>query len=199
MLAPGLAYYVNRPAEYNDLPPELVSHTADHAQFDSFAGKRVVVIGGGQSALESAALLHEAGAGVQLVSRSPLRCARGRYKENRSFFARVKLPKAGIAPGWFNLGLERFPYAFQHFPRNVKDRLLRGRARFGTCRGLLAARPIEGKVMLHELRRVQELKVEDHCVMLRLSDNTSLKADHIFLRPATMSISVDYPCCLPRC
>ncbi len=72
VMALGLQYFVYRPAQYDHMPPELVSHTYDHERFDFLTGKRVAVIGGGQSALESAALLHESGAEVHLVHRSPL-------------------------------------------------------------------------------------------------------------------------------
>ncbi len=30
VMAPGLQHYIYRPAEYRSIPPELVSHTADH-------------------------------------------------------------------------------------------------------------------------------------------------------------------------
>src|SRR5579864_1996087 len=46
------------------LPPELVTHSSEHRDLARFAGAEVVVVGAGQSALESAALLHEAGARV---------------------------------------------------------------------------------------------------------------------------------------
>src|SRR5947208_3668422 len=62
VMAPGLAYYVYRPTEYGHIAAPLISHAADHHTFDRFIGQRVVVIGGGQSALETAALLHESGA-----------------------------------------------------------------------------------------------------------------------------------------
>lgn len=101
VMAPGLAYYVYRPAEYDHMPSELVSHSADHATFERFVGKRVVVIGGGQSALETAALLHEAGADVQVVSRSPIVWLTGDSLKGRTFFKRLRHPKAGISPGWF--------------------------------------------------------------------------------------------------
>src|SRR5207302_1716237 len=55
VMAPGLHYYLYRPAEYEHMPAGLVSHTGDHSSFDRFVGKSVVVIGGGQSALETAA------------------------------------------------------------------------------------------------------------------------------------------------
>jgi len=51
------------------LPCSLASHTAEHRELRKFAGKQVLVIGSGQSALESAALLHESGA--ESRNRSP--------------------------------------------------------------------------------------------------------------------------------
>ena len=68
VVAPGLSYYVHRPAEYDHFSSELVSHTAGHSTFEHFAGKQVVVVGGGQSALETAALVQEQGAQVHVVT-----------------------------------------------------------------------------------------------------------------------------------
>jgi len=48
-----------------------VSHSSAHRDFASFGGKQVLVIGGGQSALESAALMHESDADVEVLVRSP--------------------------------------------------------------------------------------------------------------------------------
>ncbi|MFG2524915.1 NAD(P)-binding domain-containing protein [Streptomyces sp. NPDC048527] len=48
----------------------LASHSSRHADLNAFAGRDVVVVGAGQSAQESAALLHEAGAKVQLLVRA---------------------------------------------------------------------------------------------------------------------------------
>jgi thioredoxin reductase len=50
----------------------VLSHSSQHTSLDGFAGREVAVIGAGQSALENAALLHEAGARVQIISRSPV-------------------------------------------------------------------------------------------------------------------------------
>jgi cation diffusion facilitator CzcD-associated flavoprotein CzcO len=69
VLATGIAPFAIRPPAFQRLPTELVSHSADHATLEGFAGKSVLVIGGGQSALEMAALLKEAGAGAHLVAR----------------------------------------------------------------------------------------------------------------------------------
>ena len=69
VLATGIGNFVWRPAEFDAVPPELASHSSEHRDLSRFNGHRVVVIGGGQSALESAALLHEAGAEVEVIAR----------------------------------------------------------------------------------------------------------------------------------
>jgi cation diffusion facilitator CzcD-associated flavoprotein CzcO len=66
-----MAPFAWRPPEFDGLPIELASHPFDHNDLSSFAGKRVLVIGAGQSALESAALFREAGAEVEIVARAP--------------------------------------------------------------------------------------------------------------------------------
>ncbi len=71
VVATGIAPFAWRPAEFNGLPPSQVSHSCDHKDLGVFAGKKVLVVGGGQSSLESAALLHEAGAGVEVIVRAP--------------------------------------------------------------------------------------------------------------------------------
>ena len=71
VVATGVLPHFHIPAELSGLPPELLSHTADHHRFDRFQGRRVAVVGAGSSALETAALLHEAGGEVQLVVRCP--------------------------------------------------------------------------------------------------------------------------------
>ena len=73
MIATGLANQEHRPAPFLGLPRELVSHSCEHEDFARFAGKRVAVVGAGQSGCESAALLSEVGADVDLFSREPIR------------------------------------------------------------------------------------------------------------------------------
>jgi FAD-dependent urate hydroxylase len=183
VIAPGLQYYTYSPPEYSHLDAELVSHSSDHRTFDRFVGKSVVIIGGGQSALETAALSHESGAYVQVVSRSPLVWIRDGpvFPEHRSFIERLRNPKAGIAPGWFNWGLEHFPYFFQRLPRATKDQILRGCGSYGPMGAAWLKPRVVGKVPVHEGQRVQQVKEVDGGVKLTLSNNKTLKADRIIL------------------
>lgn len=70
VIAAGIADFVNRPEVAAGLPRELASHTADHNDLSGFKDQDVLVVGGGQSALESAALMTEAGAAVEVVARA---------------------------------------------------------------------------------------------------------------------------------
>ena len=56
---------------FDHIAPEHVSHCYAGRRISEFSGKRVAVIGAGQSALESAALLHEAGSDVEIIARIP--------------------------------------------------------------------------------------------------------------------------------
>lgn len=63
VLALGFEYFKNLPAELDALiPAGRLGHTCDIVDFGRFAGRDVLIIGGRQSAFESAALVAEAGA-----------------------------------------------------------------------------------------------------------------------------------------
>ena len=71
VVATGIAEFTRRPAMLRELPIELASHVADHGDYEQFRGKSIAIIGAGQSALESAALMHEVGAEVEVLARHP--------------------------------------------------------------------------------------------------------------------------------
>ena len=70
VVAAGISPFAWRPPQFRALPQELVSHSSETTDLARFAGRTVAVVGAGQSALESAALLHEAGAEVEVLIRA---------------------------------------------------------------------------------------------------------------------------------
>jgi len=71
VLALGIGPFFYRPERFAGIPRELAPHSSDLSDFSQFRGKRVAVIGKGQSALEYAALLHENQVEVQILTRAP--------------------------------------------------------------------------------------------------------------------------------
>jgi len=179
VMAIGLYYYANRPDEYDHMPAELVTHSFEYSDFDRFAGKQVVMIGGGQSAVEYAALLQEAGAQVHLVPRRPIHWLAPDTDGKRSFIEQVRAPRAGIAPGWKNWALEYFPYLFQRFSQDKKDRYIRNH--YNAAASDWLKERIIGKVTLHEGQKVEKVSAVNDTVELTLSNHEVLKADHLIL------------------
>lgn len=63
LVAPGFTYFKNYPQDVIEkLPPGSYTHTCDTVDFEFYRGKRVLIVGGRQSAFEWAALLREHGA-----------------------------------------------------------------------------------------------------------------------------------------
>ncbi|WP_055566586.1 NAD(P)-binding domain-containing protein [Streptomyces atriruber] len=95
----------------------LISHSSQQTDPSSFAGRSVTVVGAGQSALESAALLHEAGADVQVVARG----ARVRFDAPPSSGPHWR-PETPAGRSWAMYGLTRQPAAFRRLPAAARLR-----------------------------------------------------------------------------
>ena len=59
--APGIGHYAHVPDWASSVPAGRAAHTCDVVRFDEFAGSRVLIVGGRQSAYEWAALIREHG------------------------------------------------------------------------------------------------------------------------------------------
>jgi hypothetical protein len=124
LVAAGIELFANRPAVAAGLPSELASHTGDHRDFRRFRGARVLVVGGGQSALEYAALLHESGARTEVAVRQDhLHWLNGgKYQRMLGRYARLVYAPTDVGP----MGLSRLvavPDLFRRLPRRAQDPL----------------------------------------------------------------------------
>lgn len=70
VVASGITDFAYIPPELQSLRLGRVSHTSNHVDFNEFRGHHVAIIGAGQSSLETAALLREAGGHPELIVRS---------------------------------------------------------------------------------------------------------------------------------
>lgn len=116
VVAIGVKAFARMPRQLLGLPPELASHTCDHSTFDKFHGKKVYVLGGGQSALQAAALLHEGGAQVEVLVRKS-KIDLGSYTDaSRSLIRRLRRPQNRLGYGWKGWLLDTFPGTFYFVP-----------------------------------------------------------------------------------
>lgn len=119
VVATGVLPYQHIPAELAGLPGELVTHTAQHHDLGEFKGRRVAVVGAGQSALETAALLHEAGVDVQVIARTPALGWSAPNPAHLSALGHLKRPVTQLCEGWRCAFWNR-PYAFRMLPESVR-------------------------------------------------------------------------------
>jgi cation diffusion facilitator CzcD-associated flavoprotein CzcO len=121
VMAVGLRHFGHIPAELQSLPAGRVTHTSLLDDFGALSGQEVAVIGAGQSALESAALLNEAGARPHLFVRGPSVHFGDRTPlEKRPLFKRLRAPQSVLGPGLKNWGLEHFPSLLHHAPDRLR-------------------------------------------------------------------------------
>jgi thioredoxin reductase len=100
VVAVGISHFAYMPSAMSALPAALVSHSSAHADVGRFRGRDVTVLGAGASAIDLAALLHEAGAGVRLVTRRNSLPIHTRMRLPRPLSDRLREPMSEIGPSW---------------------------------------------------------------------------------------------------
>jgi FAD-dependent urate hydroxylase len=179
VIATGLSVFATRPPQFDGLPAALVSHSSDHQDLGEFAGQSVVVVGSGQSALESAALLREAGAEVEILARAR-RLTWIRRRFDRKEFGPLRpllYPPSDVGPPGINQ-LTRNPALFKSLPlrlqRYVAWRAIRP-AGAGWLPSRLTTVPVTTGMTIGEVAHVQgRLRVT-------LADGAHRLVDHALL------------------
>jgi cation diffusion facilitator CzcD-associated flavoprotein CzcO len=180
IVAAGIMPFAWTPPAFRNLTPELASHSSVHRDLDCFRGRRVIVIGGGQSALESAALLHELGAEVEVLVRAAriyfLRRAHGVLHRlgplTRALFAPAEVGPAGVSR------LVSAPDVYRRLPRSVQDRFSVRSLRPAGAAWLQSR--LEGVPMTFNAA-VASAREESGVVELTLTDGSTRRADHVLL------------------
>ena len=121
VVAAGVEHFARMPAQLAELPASACTHASAHDNLGVFSGQKVVVLGAGQSALESAALLHENGADVQLVARTTqLKWNGAPLPPDRPLLKRLREPESGLGSGWSTWFYSVHPELFRHLPRATR-------------------------------------------------------------------------------
>jgi hypothetical protein len=176
VVAAGIGPFSKNPQVFSDLCPCRASHCYDGKKFAEM-GKRVAVIGAGQSALECGALLHEAGVDVEIIARIPTLRWIGMHPRlhNLGFISNTLYSKHDIGP----IGISRlvaYPNLLYHFPMASLDKL-RTRAVRSAGAPWLVDRLKDVKITTG--RSVSSAKEIGSEVELKLDDGTTRRVDHV--------------------
>jgi thioredoxin reductase len=167
VLAVGITHFEHVPENLAHLPEEFFSHSACHQAVEPFKGEDVVVIGGGASALDLAGLLHEAGANVQLVSRSKeLKFHSQPTGKRRSWWAQFRHPQSGLGPGLRSRFYADAPNVFHYLPEQLRLDIVK--TALGPSGGWFIRDKVIGKVPLHLGVAPQAAEVQNKRVHLKV-------------------------------
>jgi thioredoxin reductase len=151
VLAVGITWFKHSPKALADLPPELASHTYDHHDLSRFAGRKLLVLGAGSSAVDTAVLAGEAGADVTLLARAPtIEYHSMPDPDAVSWLKAIAHPSSGIGPGWRSFICSNAPRLFRRMPAPLRLRATRrhlGPAPGWFMRGKLSAATHLGKTI----------------------------------------------------
>ncbi|TMQ92817.1 hypothetical protein ETD83_26555, partial [Actinomadura soli] len=126
VVAVGVGPFAHIPDELAGLPSWLVSHSTAHRDFGLFAGQEVAVVGAGQSALETAVLLADAGAYPHVLARR--REIDWNAVPERTRSLRTKLvggPRSGLGAGYRTWVWAEHPGLVRYLPEGTRQRIVK--------------------------------------------------------------------------
>jgi FAD-dependent urate hydroxylase len=183
VVAAGIGAFAWRPPEFEGLPKELVSHASQHRNLGIFAGKTVLVIGSGQSALESGALLHESGAKVSVIGRShQIHWLQGSLSKllhhgSGKFVRSLLYAPTDVGPAGISQLMAR-PNLLRVLPRSLQDRLRKRCVRPAGARWLVQRLK---DVPISLGRSAVSASAAGSRVKVTFSDGSEHTADHVLL------------------
>jgi thioredoxin reductase len=178
IVAAGIGPFRKTPEVFSDLSPRRASHCYEGPKFGEM-GKRVAVIGAGQSALESAAILHEMGIDVEVIARIDVLRWIGMHPRlhNLGPISKVLYSKHDVGP----IGVSRlvaYPNLVYHVPMGLKDRIRTRAVRSAGAPWLI---PRLQDVKISTGRTVVSAKEVDGEVQLLLDDGAERRVDHVLM------------------
>jgi hypothetical protein len=182
ILATGHMAFPVSPPELALLPEPACVHSSRLHDLSGFAGRDVTVVGAGQSALETATLLHEIGARVRLLAREhALRWNDPPIDARRPWIDKLRRPHGGLGPGWDALAVSELPRVFRAlFPADKRHRYVA--ASWGPSGAHWLRARFEGKVEVltsHRLRAASRIDGRVRLDVERPGGTATLITDHV--------------------
>jgi len=119
VVATGIRRFTSIPAELEAIRGPLLSHSAEHRSLDRFAGKDVLVLGGGASGIELAAMMHQHGVRVTVAARRDQIGYCDPWRD-RTLADKIRSPLSGLGTGWRSLACCVAPMVFHQMPADFR-------------------------------------------------------------------------------
>lgn len=178
VVATGMTGYAHLPRELEGLPPAALLHSYEHRDPAQSRGAEVAVIGAGQSALESAALLAEQGATVHVIARTPKLAWNSKPGGSaRPLRDRWKYPESGLGEGRSQWFYANYPLVFHLAPES--RRMKHAYTALGPAGSWWLRERIEGHVELRLERSVRSAQAHDGGVRLELQGPDGTVAEEL--------------------
>jgi thioredoxin reductase len=180
VVAAGIAHFGYLPPILAGLPEEFVTHSSKHSDLSVFRGRHVAVIGGGASAVDIAAILHEVGAQVELIARPKKIAFHEPPMEPRPLMERIKRPRSTIGLGWRSRLCVDAPLLFHRMPEEFRHRVVR--KHLGPAPGWFVRDKVEGRFPAHLGVELKSAEVRGNQIHLGVGENGTAReivADHV--------------------
>ncbi|MFE7069909.1 FAD-dependent oxidoreductase [Streptomyces sp. NPDC057620] len=154
VVATGLSGLAHLPRELAGAAPDgptptgPVSHSSQLHDLSRFSGRELIVVGAGQSALETAALAAEAGAQVRVVARGKGSVDFGAPPWQQPLLR----PESPFGRAWSLWALTYYPHPYRHLPPGIRHFLVR--SVLGPLGAWWLRDRFEGKVRVNEVARI---------------------------------------------
>ncbi|MFD0311041.1 NAD(P)-binding domain-containing protein [Streptomyces sp. NPDC127119] len=154
VVATGLSGLAHLPRELAVAAPDgptptgPVSHSSQLHDLSRFAGRELIVVGAGQSALETAALAAETGAQVRVVARGKGSVDFGAPPWQQPLLR----PESPFGRAWSLWALTYYPHPYRHLPPGIRHFLVR--SVLGPLGAWWLRDRFEGKVRVSEVARI---------------------------------------------
>lgn len=176
----GLAHVpgeLARAAVDGPTPTGPLSHSSQHHDLSRFAGKELIVVGAGQSALETAVLAAEAGARVRVVARGRGAVAFGAPPWEQPRFR----PESPFGRAFSLWALSYYPHPYRYLPAGARHYLVR--QVLGPLGAWWLRERFEGRVEVREVARIVRAGAVDGRPLLAVQGHDGrieeLGADHV--------------------
>jgi len=128
VVATGITNYSYTPPALSGFSPALLSHSSEVTDENSLpggaAGKEILIVGAGASAIDLAAMLGQSGASVTIIARRN-QIAYCAAPAPRSWIEHVRAPVSGLGLGWRSVMCVKAPLLFHHMPAAFRTTVVR--------------------------------------------------------------------------